>query len=342
MSFQCHKRRKKDSMSTQNLKIRLRRNRRSESIRESLAETHLSVKNLVNPLFICSSLNSAKEIKSMPGIYRMTLDQTYRQVEDCLSLGLCSFALFPVIEDTLKNSKASEALNESGLALRSIIELKKRFPDCILYSDIALDPFNSDGHDGLLENGKVLNDASVKILSQMALLHAKSGADYVSPSDMMDGRIQAIRQALDLNGCSETGILSYSAKYASSFYGPFREALDSEPKSGNKKTYQMDFKNAREALREIQLDIDEGADIVMVKPALAYLDIIAKARLQFEIPIAAYNVSGEYSMIKWAAQAGAIDEEQAMIEMLYSIRRSGADLIFTYFAKQFAELVKKI
>lgn len=322
---------------SQSLTTRLRRNRRSENIRDGLAETHLSVKNLVNPLFICSGKNQKIPIKSMPGIYRLSLDLVLKEIDECLRLGVHSFALFPAIEESLKNKKASEALNPKGFAIQSIREIKNRFQEAVIYSDIALDPFSSDGHDGLVENGVILNDATVSILTEMACLQAEAGADYVCPSDMMDGRIGAIRKALDQSGLTNTGLLAYSAKYASCFYGPFRDALDSAPQFGDKKTYQMDYRNSREALREIQFDIREGADIVMVKPALSYLDIIQLARKSFSIPIAAYSVSGEYAMIKFAAQAQAIDETKAMLELLNSIRRAGADLIFTYFAKQFAE-----
>ncbi len=327
--------------SRNSLIIRPRRNRRSDVIREGLAETHLSVKNLVNPLFISSGKNQKTEIKSMPGIFRMNVDQTLKEIEQCLRLGVKSFALFPSIEDSLKNQKASEAVNEKSFAIRSIADIKSRFPDVVIYSDIALDPFSSDGHDGLVKNGIIINDATIELLIRMALLQAEAGADYVCPSDMMDGRIGAIRGALDESNYTATGILAYSAKYASSFYGPFREALASAPKFGDKKTYQMDYRNSREAHLEIDLDVRQGADIVMIKPALAYLDIIQRTRRAFSIPIAAYNVSGEYAMIKFAAQAGAINEENAMLETLYSIRRAGADLIFTYFTRQYAELVSK-
>ena len=321
--------------------VRLRRNRRSETIRQGLAETHLSVANLVYPLFICDGKNQEIAIKSMPGIYRLSLDLALKEIENCIQLGLKSFALFPAIDESLKDKKASEALNDKGFAIQAIREIKNRFQNVTLYTDIALDPFSSDGHDGIVKDGIILNDETVEILAKMAVLQAAAGADYVCPSDMMDGRIKAIRQALDEAGFSHTGIMAYSAKYASSFYGPFRDALDSAPKFGDKKTYQMDYRNSREALREIQLDIREGADIVMVKPAFSYLDIIQKARVNFSVPIAAYNVSGEYAMIKFAAQAKALDETKAMLEMLYSIRRAGADLIFTYFAKQFAEYCLK-
>ncbi len=322
-----------------NLITRLRRNRRSESIREGLAETHLSVDNLVNPLFLCEGKNQKIEIKTMPGIYRMSLDVALKEIEQCLKLGVRSFALFPALPAALKNADATEALNKNGLAIESIRLIKKNFAQSVIYSDIALDPFSSDGHDGLLSDGSILNDETVHLLAEMAKLQADAGADYVCPSDMMDGRVGSIRKSLDAAGFNQTGILAYSAKYASSFYGPFREALDSAPKFGDKKTYQMDYRNAREALLEIQLDIKEGADIIMVKPALSYLDIICRARRAFSVPIAAYNVSGEYAMIKLASRAGALNETNAMLETLYSLRRAGADLIFTYFAKQYAALV---
>lgn len=325
-------------MGTNSLRIRPRRNRRSESIRDGLAETHLSVKNLVNPLFICTGRNKDIEIKAMPGISRRSVDLTLKEIDQCMKLGLKSFALFPSIEESLKTKSAAEALNKKSFAIQVISEIKKNFPEAILYTDVALDPFSSDGHDGIVKDGIILNDETVQILAQMAILQAEAGADYVCPSDMMDGRIAAVRMSLDQAGFQNTGILAYSAKYASSFYGPFREALNSAPKFGDKKTYQMDFRNSREAILEMQLDIKEGADLIMVKPALSYLDIIQRARKLFTTPIAAYNVSGEYAMIKFAAKAGAIDEQKAMLEMLYSIRRAGADLIFTYFAKQYAAL----
>lgn len=319
------------------LNTRMRRNRRTETIRHGLAETHLSLENLVYPMFICAEKNQDIAIKTMPGISRKSLDLTLKEIEKCMQLGLKSFALFPAIDESLKNKKASEALNDKGFAIQAIREIKNRFQEAILYTDVALDPFSSDGHDGLVKDGIILNDETVEILAKMAVLQAEAGSDYICPSDMMDGRIKAIRSELDHSGHSQTGIMAYSAKYASSFYGPFRDALDSAPKFGDKKTYQMDYRNSREALKEIQLDIREGADIVMVKPAFSYLDIIQKARSNFTTPIAAYNVSGEYAMIKFAGQAKALDETKAMIEMLYSIRRAGADLIFTYFAKQYAE-----
>ncbi|MFN8945002.1 MAG: porphobilinogen synthase, partial [Pseudobdellovibrionaceae bacterium] len=249
---------------------------------------------------------------------------------------ICSFALFPQIPDDLKDHTGSESLNRSGLFPNAIFEIKKKFPEVVLFTDIALDPYSSDGHDGIVKNGQILNDETVEVLAQMAIVQAQAGADYVAPSDMMDGRIGAIRNSLDKAKYTNTGIMAYSAKYASSFYGPFRDALGSAPKSGDKKTYQMDYRNRREALREVKLDIQQGADIVMVKPALSYLDIIREVKNSVSVPVAAYNVSGEYAMIKFAGKSGALDPEKAMMEVLTSIKRSGADLIFTYFAEEFA------
>ncbi len=325
------------SSSTFSIRTRLRRNRRTDAIRQGLSETHLALENLVMPLFICEGCKESTPIKAMPGISRMSTDLSLEEIEKCLKLGLKSFAIFPAISDDKKSSQATEATNEKGLGIQCLKKIRDEFPEAVLYADVALDPFSSDGHDGLVKNGKIINDESVAVLVEMALLQAAVGADYVAPSDMMDGRIGAIRSALDKAGFVDTGIMAYSAKYASSFYGPFREALASAPKFGDKKTYQMDYRNRREAHREVRLDINEGADIVMVKPALSYLDVILSLRQRFDIPIAAYNVSGEYAMIKFAAQAGAIDGEKAALECLTSIRRAGADLIFTYFAKEMAQ-----
>lgn len=323
------------------IRTRLRRNRRTDAIRQGLSETHLALQNLVMPLFICEGNKQSTPIGAMPGIARESLDLTLRHIEHCFKNGLCSFALFPAIAEDKKNSRASEALNKKGLAIQCLKTIRTEFPEAVLYADVALDPFSSDGHDGLVRQGKILNDETVAVLMEMALLQAEAGADYVAPSDMMDGRVGAIRSALDKAGYTDTGIMAYSAKYASSFYGPFREALASAPKFGDKKTYQMDYRNRREAHREVRLDINEGADIVMVKPALSYLDVILSLRQRFDIPIAAYNVSGEYAMIKFAAKAGAIDGEKAALESLTSIRRAGADLIFTYFAEEMAELLRR-
>lgn len=318
-----------------NLKHRPRRNRRTGAIREMVAETHLTAENLVFPLFLTGGKDKAEAISTLPGLHRYSVDRVLVQMQKWVDLGLRSYALFPQIEEKLKDKKGSESLNPKGLFAEAIFQIKKKYPDVVLFTDVALDPYSSDGHDGVVENGQILNDETVEILAKMSVVQAQAGADYVSPSDMMDGRVGAIRQALDKNGFQDVGIMAYSAKYASSFYGPFRDALGSAPKSGDKKTYQMDYRNRLEALREVQLDVQQGADIVMVKPALSYLDVIREVKNSVKIPVAAYNVSGEYAMIKFAAQAGAMDPHRAMMEVLTSIKRAGADLIFTYFAEEF-------
>lgn len=320
---------------------RPRRNRKSAAIRDLVQETQLSAKDLVYPVFIVEGTKQVQAIKDMPGQARHSVDELLKLCEDLLNLGIHAIDLFPKIEEALKDSLASEALNQKGLVPRAISEVKKRFPELLVFTDVALDPFSADGHDGLVKNGKILNDETVAVLAKMALVHAEAGADFVSPSDMMDGRVKAIRQALDGKGHKDVGILSYTAKYASGFYGPFRSALDSAPKSGDKKTYQMDPANSREALRELKLDVSEGADIVMVKPALSYLDIISLFKKHSPLPIAAYNVSGEYSMIKAAGEKGWINEERIMMETLLSMKRAGADIIFTYFARDAAELLSR-
>lgn len=316
---------------------RPRRNRKSQSIRELVAETQLRPQQLILPLFLAEGRGVRNEIKTMPGVYRNSLEHLLNEIESSLKLGVSSFALFPAIREELKNSVGSESLNKMGLLPQAVQEIKKRFPETTIITDVALDPFSSDGHDGVVRNGEIVNDETVELLAQMAVVQAEAGADMVAPSDMMDGRVLAIRESLDEAGFTNTGILAYSAKYASSFYGPFRDALESAPKFGDKKTYQMDYRNVREAIREVSLDIDEGADMVMVKPALSYLDVIKTVKEISEVPVAAYNVSGEYAMIKAAAKAGMIDETKAMVEMLFSIRRAGADVILTYFAKDMAE-----
>jgi porphobilinogen synthase len=316
---------------------RPRRNRKNKGIRDLVQETQLTASHFVYPVFVMDGKNQKQKIASLPGQYRYSLDTLLPLCEEVAKSGVRGLALFPKIDDAKKNANASEALNKNGLAPQIIREIKKRFPDLVLFSDIALDPFSSDGHDGLVRNGEVLNDESVHVLAEMACLHADAGADFVAPSDMMDGRVGAIRKALDKSGSTSTGIMAYTAKYASSFYGPFRDALDSAPRSGDKKTYQMDPANSREALRELKLDISEGADIVMVKPALAYLDIIQLFKTKSSVPVAAYNVSGEYAMIKAAAQNGWLDEVSARDESLLAIKRAGADIIFSYFALEFAK-----
>lgn len=317
---------------------RPRRLRRNETIRAAVAETDFKLSQLVKPLFIQDQTKQKTEIKAMPGQFRFTLSETLRQIEFSLKNGVSGFALFPVVPTEKKDATGTQALAKNNLAAVAISKIKKEFPDCVLYADIALDPYTSHGHDGILRDGKILNDESVALLVQQALLMADAGADFVAPSDMMDGRVGAIRSALDENRFTETGILSYTAKYASNFYGPFRDALGSAPKSGDKKTYQMDYRNKNEALIEARLDFEEGADILMVKPALAYLDIIQLLKQNFPLPIAAYQVSGEYAMIKFAAKAGVINEEQTVLESIYAIKRAGADIIFTYFTDELIKL----
>jgi len=317
---------------------RPRRNRKSAGVRDLLTETSLSTNDLIMPLFFLEGFNKKIEIKSMPGQYRYSLDQLLIKVGELSQLGIKCVSLFPVIEDRLKTKDAKESYNPNGLNQLAIKEIKKAYPEMVIMTDIALDPYSSDGHDGLVDSvtGEILNDKTLEVLQMMAFEQAKAGSDILGPSDMMDGRVGAIRDILDKNSLSSTSIMAYSAKYASSFYGPFRDALDSAPKKGDKKSYQMDFANSREAMRELTLDISEGADIVMVKPGLSYLDIIAKFKEKTNLPVAAYNVSGEYSMVKAAALQGWLDEEKIMIEMLTSFKRAGADLILTYFAEQMA------
>ncbi len=315
---------------------RPRRNRKSHNIRRLTQESRLCGSDLIAPLFVIDGPGERQEIASMPGQYRLGLDHLLKEVEELRELGLAGVALFPVIPDAAKTPDAACALDPEGLYPNAIRALKKNFPDILLVTDVALDPYSSDGHDGLLdrETGEILNDQTLPILAQMAVLQARAGSDIIGASDMMDGRVAAIRQALDSEGYTGTSIMSYTAKYASAFYSPFREALASAPRSGDKKTYQMNPANVREAVRETLLDESEGADIVMAKPALCYLDVIRAMREATTLPIAAYNVSGEYAMVKAAAAKGLLDEEQAVREMLTSFKRAGCDIIFTYFAKQ--------
>lgn len=319
---------------------RPRRNRQSAHLREMLSETYLQAKNFVLPVFMTEGTNKKEEISAMPDYFRYSLDLLLSEIEKAMNLGVKGFALFPKVPEDRKDSKGSEAIREDNLMVRATREIKKRFPESILFGDVALDPYSSDGHDGIVENGKILNDATLEVLAKMSVLQAQAGIDYVAPSDMMDGRIGFIRSALDECGHHETGIMAYTAKYASSFYGPFRAALDSAPKAGDKKTYQMDFRNRNEALRELRLDEEENADMVMVKPALAYLDIISDFKMNSHLPVAAYNVSGEYSMIKAAAARRFLDERGAALESLTAIKRAGADVIFTYWATQAATWLK--
>lgn len=313
--------------------------RQSPAIRSLVAETILTPNDFIVPLFIVEGTNIKEEISSMPGYYRLSLDNTVKEVKELWSMGLKSVLLFVKCKDELKDNKGTEAVNPQGLMQRSIRAIKDACPDMLIMTDVALDPFSSFGHDGIVEGQEIVNDATVEVLAQMSVSHAQAGADFVAPSDMMDGRIGAIRTALEQNGFTKTGIMSYGAKYASCFYGPFRDALDSAPGFGDKKTYQMDYANRTEAVKETLMDIQEGADIVMVKPALAYLDIIRDIKNNVDIPVSAYNISGEYAMIKAAAKMGWLNEEKAILETLTAIKRAGADLIATYFAKDAVKLI---
>jgi porphobilinogen synthase len=317
------------------LPIRLRRNRKSEAIRKMVQETHLTPHDLVAPLFIIEGEKKRVPIESMPGVERLSIDLAVKEAKELYERGVQSVALFPVIDPRLKSGDGQEAWNSDGLLARTIRELKFSLPDLCVMADVALDPYTSHGHDGLInEKGEILNDPTIEALIELSLMQARSGIDFVAPSDMMDGRVGAIRDALDEEGFNQVGILSYSAKYASALYGPFRQAVNSKLKFGDKKTYQMDPANSREALLEAALDEEEGADILMVKPATLYLDIIAKLRAQTMRPIAAYHVSGEYSMVMAAHQAGWLNGPRVFYETLLSIKRAGADLIFTYAIKQ--------
>jgi porphobilinogen synthase len=312
---------------------RNRRLRSSEAVRSMVREQQLSPTDFIVPLFAVEGSDVKEEITSMPDYYRMSLDHLKKEVQELWSMGLQTVLLFVKVPDTLKDNKGTEALNPIGLMQRAIALIKETVPEMVVMTDVALDPYSSFGHDGIVEKGVIVNDTTVEVLAQMALSHAQAGADFVAPSDMMDGRILAIRTLLEQEHFHNTGILSYSAKYASSFYGPFRSALDSAPGFGDKKTYQMDFHNRKEALLEAELDIEEGADIVMVKPGLAYLDIIRDLSNQVDVPIAAYQVSGQYAMLKAAAEKGWIEYDAIMYEQLIAFKRAGASLISTYCAK---------
>lgn len=315
---------------------RPRRLRSQHAVREMVAETTLEPRHLILPLFLTEGSSKKEAIASLPGQFRLSVDEALKLLTEAVSLGLQSVLLFAAVREELKTPRGEEAHNPDGLLPSAVRRIKDAFPDLLVLTDVALDPYSSDGHDGIVKDGVILNDETVEVLCQMSLTHARAGADFVAPSDMMDGRVAAIRQSLDESGFEGVGIMSYTAKYASSYYGPFREALDSTPKAGDKKSYQMDYRNRREALKELFLDEDEGADIVMVKPALCYLDVIREFKDNTQLPVAAYNVSGEYAMIKWAAKNGSLDERAARDEALYSMRRAGADLIATYFAMDFA------
>lgn len=321
----------------------IRRNRilrANPAIRAMVAETILRPSDFIAPLFIVEGNNVKEEIISMPNYFRYSLDLIVEEAKELWSLGVKSVLLFVMVPDNLKDNKGTEAVNPDGLMQRSIKAIKAAVPGMVVMTDVALDPYSTYGHDGIVEGEQIVNDATVEVLTRMSLSHAQAGADFVAPSDMMDGRILAIRNILEENGFVNTGIMAYSAKYASCFYGPFRDALDSAPGFGDKKTYQMDYANSTEAILETQQDIEQGADIVMVKPALAYLDIIRILKDNVHVPISAYHVSGEYAMIKAAAQKGWLDENKTILETLTSIKRAGASLIATYFAKDAAKLLQ--
>lgn len=319
---------------------RPRRNRKSEVIRLMGEETQVTVNDLIFPLFLIEGNNKKTEVASMPGIFRLSTDLMLKEIEECMKLGVRAFDVFPAVEDHYKDKIASKSYDKEFFYLKALREIKKKFPEACIITDVAMDPYSVDGHDGLVKDGKILNDETLEILGRMTLAQAETGIDIIGPSDMMDGRVGYLRNVLDQNGFTEVSIMSYTAKYASGFYNPFRDALDSAPKFGDKKTYQMNPANRREALIEAELDTQEGADFLMVKPALAYLDVIRLLKDHSVLPIAAYNVSGEYSMIKAAALKGWLDGERVMKETLLSIKRAGADVILTYFAKEFALLQK--
>ena len=323
------------------MNIRPRRNRKSAAIRNMVEETQLGVQHLIYPIFLKDGKNIKEEIASLPNNYRWSLDQLIPEIETCMNLGIYTYDLFPAVDESLKDTIASYSYADDNFYLKAIRELKETFPEIAIMSDVAMDPYSSDGHDGLVVDGRIVNDETLPILAKMSVAQAQAGVDIIGPSDMMDGRVGYIREALDLAGFTDTSIMSYTAKYASAFYGPFRDALNSAPKAGDKKSYQMNPANQREALLEAQLDFEEGADMLMVKPALCYLDIIHLLKQQFPIPITAYNVSGECAMVHAAAQNGWLNYDLAVYEMLLSIRRAGADGILTYFAKDFAEFNKK-
>jgi porphobilinogen synthase len=318
---------------------RPRRLRSSGTIRRMVSEHSLTVNDFIAPLFIMEGKDGKAEIPSMPGYFRFTLDLLMAEIEEIQELGIPSVLLFAKVPDEKKDNKGTEALNPKGLMQQAVREIKKEFPDLVVMTDVAMDPYSSYGHDGIVEDGQIINDESAELLAKMAVSHAEAGADFVAPSDMMDGRILMMREALEEMGFQNTGIMAYSAKYASGYYGPFRDALDSAPGFGDKKTYQMDPSNVTEAVKEAISDEQEGADIIMVKPGLPYLDVVRAVKESVHVPVSVYNVSGEYAMIKAAAEKGWLDEEQAMLEALIAFKRAGADLIATYFAKDAARFL---
>ena len=321
-------------------RTRMRRLRVKQGIRDMLAETRLDVKDFIYPMFVVHGKDKRDEISSMPGSYHLSLDHLVKEAGRIYQLGIPAVILFGIPKN--KDDVGSEAYDKDGIVQRSVSAIKDSIPDLVVITDVCLCEFTSHGHCGVVVNGEIKNDPTLDLLTKMAVSHARAGADIVAPSDMMDGRVEAIRVGLEREGFKNTSIMSYAAKYASAFYGPFRDAVDSTPAFGDRRSYQMQFANVREAMREAALDIEEGADIIMVKPALAYLDIIFRVRERFDVPVAAYNVSGEFSMVKAAAKMGWLDEEKVMMEMLTSIKRAGADLIITYFAPEAAKLMSGI
>ncbi|WDE98737.1 porphobilinogen synthase [Lentisphaera profundi] len=324
-----------------NIPIRPRRNRVNSSMRKLVQENHVCVDDLIMPLFVIEGQKHKIEVASMPGVYRFSLDKLADEISELWDLGIKAVALFPAIDESLKDSLARESLNPEGLFQMAIKTVKNTCPDMLTICDVAMDPYSSDGHDGFVEEGQIINDKTLAILGDMAVAQAQAGADIIAPSDMMDGRVAVIRQALDQAGFTNVGILAYTAKYASAFYGPFRDALDSAPKDGDKKTYQMNPANSREAMREAQLDTEEGADMIMVKPGLAYLDIVRSFAETSDLPVAVYNVSGEYAMLRAAAEKGWLDYRSTVCETLMAFKRAGADIILSYHAKEFALWQKK-
>jgi porphobilinogen synthase len=318
---------------------RPRRNRLTPVLRNLVQENHLQISSLIQPLFLVPGENIKLEIKSLPGIFRFSEDLLLEEIGACMSVGIQTFLIFPAIPEELKDKSASYSYSPDNFYLKAAKNIKKKYPFSCIISDVAMDPYSIDGHDGWVEEGQILNDKTLPVLAKMALAQAEAGFDMIGPSDMMDGRIQFIRENLDKEGFTNTGIMAYTAKYASAFYGPFRDALDSAPKAGDKKTYQMNPANLQEALKEAQLDISEGADIIMVKPALHYLDVIHLLKTNTNIPIAAYHVSGECAMLIAAAQNGWLDRKKAIEETLMGIKRAGADIIITYFAREYAETI---
>lgn len=318
---------------------RHRRLRKNESIRSMVRENVLTPQDFILPMFIAEGENVRHEIASMPGVYRQSIDNTVKEIKQVWALGIRAVNIYVKVSDNLKDNTGKEAWNPNGLMQNAIKAIKDACPEMIVMPDVALDPYSEFGHDGIVENGIVLNDETVEALVRMSVSHAAAGADFVAPSDMMDGRVGAIREALEEEGFTDVGIMSYAAKYASAFYGPFRDALDSAPGFGDKKTYQMDFHNSQEAIREAMADVEEGADILMVKPGMAYLDIVRQIKDQFQMPVSVYQVSGEYAMMKAAAERGWLDNDKVIMESLVCIKRAGADLISTYAAKEAAILI---